>query len=67
MSGKYPRNECENHQTEKELEVGSVSERLYQIINAIEKDNRSLKNTNSRENTEITVETARMINAEICN
>ena len=67
MLGSYSRDEEENIASENEVNLDSGSSRPQQNSNAIGEDFRSLLNTNSRENSEITVETTRMISEEISN
>ena len=50
-----------------EVNLDSGSSRPQQSSNVIGEDFRSLLNTNSRENSEITIETTRLINEEISN
>ena len=65
MLGSYSRDDEENNMSEKEMILGSGSSRPQQSLNVIGEDFRSLLNTNSRENSEITNETTRLINEEI--
>ena len=67
MLGSYSRDEEENIASENEVNLDSGSSRPQQNSNVIGEDFRSLLNTNSRENSEITVETTRMISEEISN
>ena len=67
MLGKYSRDDEENNISENGVNLDSGSNRPQQSSNAIGEDFRSLLNTNSRENSEITIETTRMINDEISN
>ena len=64
MLGNYSRNELDSQLGEKETEIDLGSDGL-QAANPISEDIRSLINTNSREKSEITIETARLINNEI--
>ena len=64
MLGNYSRNELDSQLGERETELNLESNGL-QTANPISEDFRSLINTNSRENSEITIETARLINNEI--
>ena len=64
MLGNYSRNELDSQLGEKETELDLESNGL-QAANPIREDFRSLINTNSRENSELTIETARLINNEI--
>ena len=63
MLGNYSRNELDSQLGERETELDLESNGL-QTANPISEDFRSLINTNSRENSEITIETARLINNE---
>ena len=67
MFGSYDRDDERAEQSESELNLDSGSNRLHQDPNLVGEDFRSLLNTNSRENTEVTVETTRLINEEIAN
>ena len=67
MLGRYSRDEEENMASENEVNLDSGSSRPQQNSNVIGEDFRSLLNTNSRENSEITVETTRMISEETSN
>ena len=67
MLGSYSRDGEENNNSENEMNLDSGSSRPQQSSNIIGEDFRSLLNTNSRENSEITIETTRMINEEISN
>ena len=67
MLGSYSRDEEGNVASENEVNLDSGSSRPQQNSNVIGEDFRSLLNTNSRENSEITVETTRMISEEISN
>ena len=67
MIGNYSRNEDRNEQNESEVKLDLGSNRPQQSSNLIGEDFRSLLNTNSRENSEMTVETNRMISEEISN
>ena len=64
MLGNYSRNELDSQLGEIEIELDLESNDL-QAANPISEDFRSLLNTNGRENSEITIETARLINNEI--
>ena len=66
MLGNYSRNDERNDESENELNLDSESSRPQRNSNATGEDFRSLL-TNSRENSEITIETTRMINEEISN
>ena len=65
MLVRYSKNEVENRQDEGDIEVDLESIGLHQKTNLTTKDFRSPFYTNCRENSEIAVETARMINDEI--
>ena len=67
MLGSYSRDEEGNIASENEVILDSGSSKPQQNSNVIGEDFRSLLNTNSRENSEITVETTRMIGEEISN
>ena len=67
MLGSYSRDDEENIASENEVNLDSWSSRPQQNSNVIGEDFRSLPNTNSRENSEITIETTRMISEEISN
>ena len=67
MLGSYSRNDEENDISENGVNLDSGSNRLHQSSNVIGEDFRSLLNTNSRENSEISIETTGMINEEISN
>ena len=67
MLGSYSRDDEENNISENELNLDSGSSRPQHSSNAVGEDFRSLLNTNSRENSEITIETTRLINEEISN
>ena len=62
MIGNYPRDEDRNEKSECEPNLDLESDRHQQSSNFIGKDFRSLLNTNSRENSEMTAETNRMLN-----
>ena len=67
MLGSYSRDDEENDISENGVNLDSGSNRPQQSTNVIGEDFRSLLNTNSTENSEITIETTRMINEEISN
>ena len=67
MLGSYSRDDEENDISENGINLDSGSSRPQQSSNVIWEDFRSLLNTKSRENSEITIETTRMINEEISN
>ena len=64
MLGNYSRNELDSQLGERETEL-DLEFNGPQTANPISEDFRSLINTNSRENSEITIETARLLNSEI--
>ena len=64
MLGDYPRDELESQLEEGETERDLESNGL-QTANPISEDFRSLINLNRRENSEVTIETTRLINNEI--
>ena len=65
MLGSYSRDDERNDQSENELILDSESNRPQQNSNFTGEDFRSLLNTNSRENSEMTLETTRIIGDEI--
>ena len=67
MLGSYSRDEKRNDGGENEVNLDSGSSRPQQNSNLVGEDFRSLLNTNSRENSDITFETTRMISEEISN
>ena len=67
MLGSYSRDDKENNISENEVKLDSGSSRPQQSSNVIGEDFRSLLNTNCRENSEIAIETTRLINEEISN
>ena len=67
MLGSYSRDENGIDGSENEVNLDSGSSRPQQNSNLIGEDFRSLLNTNSRENGDITIETTRMISEEISN
>ena len=67
MLGSYSRDDEGVEQSESELNLDSGSNRPHQNTNLVGEDFRSLLNTNSRENSEMTIETTRLINEEISN
>ena len=67
MLGSFSRDDEENAISENGVNLDSGSNRPHQSSNVIGEDFRSLLNTNSRENSEISIETTRMINEEISN
>ena len=67
MLGSYSRENEENNVSENEVNLDSGSSRPQQSSNVIGEDFRSLLNSNSKENSEITIETSRLISEEISN
>ena len=67
MLGNYSKSNEEYEQNDSEVNVDTGSNRLHQNSNLIGEDIRSHLNTNSRENSEIDIETTRMISEEITN
>ena len=67
MLGSYSRDDERVEQSESELNLDSGSNRPHQYSNLVGEDFRSLLNTNGRENSETTIETARLINDDISN
>ena len=67
MLGSYSRNDEENNISENEVNLDSGSSRPQQSSNVLGEDFRSLPNTNSRENSEIMIESTRLITEEISN
>ena len=65
LLGSYSRDDEENIAVENEINLDSGSSRPKQISNVIGEDFGSLLNTNSRKNSEITIETTRSISEEI--
>ena len=63
----YTRENERNDNSENELNLDSGSSRPQQKSNLVGEGFRSLLNTNSRENSEVTIETTRMISEEISN
>ena len=61
LLGSYSREDKDNNADETEAYLDSGSNRPQQSSNVIGEDFRSLLNTNSRENSEITIDTTRMI------
>ena len=64
MLGSYSRNNGDDDQSENEIDLDSESSRPQRNSNMTGEDFRSLL-TNSRENSEITIEKTRLINEEI--
>ena len=67
MLASYSKYEDRNNQSEDELNFDSGSSRPQQSSNIVGEDIGFLLNTNSREKSEMTIETTRMINEEISN
>ena len=67
IHGSYSRDDEENNISENEVNLDSGSKRPQQNSNVIGEHFRSLLNTSSNENSEITIETTRRINEEISN
>ena len=67
MLGSYSRDDEEVNISENGVNLDSGSSRPQQSSDLIGEDFRSLLNTNSRENSEIAIETTRLINEEISN
>ena len=65
LLGSYSRGDERIDQSENELHLDSGSNRPQQNSNMTGEDFRSLLNTNSRENSEMTIQTTRMISDEI--
>ena len=66
MLGSYSRDD-ENNASEDGMNLDLESNRLQQSSNVIGEDFRSLLNTNSRENSQVTIETTRIISDEVSN
>ena len=67
MLGSYSREDEDNNASENEANLDSGSSRPQRSSNVIGEDFRSLLNTNSRENSEITIEINRIISEENSN
>ena len=67
MLGGYSRSELESNSEDRSNEVNLGPDRPRQETIRNSEDFRSLLNTNSRDNSEITIETARLINSEVTN
>ena len=67
MLGSCSRNELESNSIDRNDEMDQESDRTRQDIAQNSDDFRSLLNSNSRENSESTVETMRLVNSEISN
>ena len=65
MLESYLRDDDRTDQSEDDLNLDSGSNRPQQSSNLVGEEFRSLLNTNSRENSEMKIETTRMINEEI--
>ena len=64
MLGSYSRNDLDSQLGERDTE-GDLESNGLQTANPISEDFRSLINTNSQKNSEVTIETARLMNNEI--
>ena len=64
MLGNYTNSEIREQEAVDQIEIDPESRRLQQDLDGNEGNYRSLLNTNLSENSEITVETSRMINSE---
>ena len=67
MLGRYSRNEEVNDQNDSDINLDSESNKLKQNSKLVGEEFRSLLNTYSREISEITIGTTRMISDEITN
>ena len=65
MFGNFPEDNFEKQETAGELEADIESDRLHRETNQAGENFRSLLNTNSSVNSEITAETSSAINSEI--
>ena len=65
--GSDSRDDERNDQSENELNLDSGSSRPHQSSNLVGEDFRSLLNTNSKKNSEVAIETTKMISDEIAN
>ena len=65
--GSYSRDDDRNEQSESELNLDLGSNGPQQSSNLIGEEFRSLFNTNSRENSDMTIETTKMLSEEITN
>ena len=65
MLGNYTNSEIREQEAVDQIEIDPESRRRQQDLDQNEGNYRSLLNTNLSENSEITVETSRMINSEI--
>ena len=65
MLGSYSRNQLEVNSDDRNDEVDLGSDRTRQDVVQNSEDFRSLSNSNSRENSESTIETVRLVNSEI--
>ena len=65
MLGSYSRNQLEVNSDERNDEVDLGSDRTRQDVVQNSEDFRSLSNSNSRENSESTIETVRLVNSEV--
>ena len=67
MLESYSRNEVRNEQNESDVDLDQESKRLQRNTNPVSENFKSLLNTSSRANREMTIGTTRMINDEITN
>ena len=67
MLGKYSRSDEGNKDNDSDFNLDTESKRLQRNTNSVGEDFRSLLITNSRENSERTIETTRMVSEEITN
>ena len=65
MLGSYSRNQLEVNSDDRNDEVDLGSDRTRQDVVQNSEDFRSLSNSNSRENSESTIETVRLVNSEV--
>ena len=65
MLGVYSRNELESNSGDRNDEVDLASDRTRGDVAQNSEDFRSLLNSNSRENSESTIETMRLVNSEV--
>ena len=65
MLGSYSRNEMESNSGDRNDEVDLASDRTRGDVVQNSEDFRSLSNSNSRENSESTIETMRLVNSEV--
>ena len=67
MLGPYPRIAFKSNFSERNMQIDLESNGPRQEVKSVSEDFRSLLNTNSSENSEVTAETARMINGDFTN